>query len=36
VQRITLKGNWSLSLWLLVAVVLIALFVGVPLLLRNA
>ena len=35
VRKIRMQGNWSLGLWVLVMVVLLALFVGVPWLMRH-
>ena len=34
-RRITLRGNWSIELWILVAIVALMLLVGVPWLIRH-
>jgi hypothetical protein len=35
VRRITLRGNWSIEVWIVIGVLLITLFVVVPLLIRH-
>ena len=35
VQRIRMRGNWSAELWLFVILILVALFVLVPWLIRH-
>ena len=35
VQKIKLRGNWSIEVWLLIGLILLALFVLVPWLVRH-
>jgi hypothetical protein len=36
VRRITLRGNWSYEVWIFVLVILVALFVVAPRLIKRA
>ena len=35
VQRITLRGNWSVEVWILIGIIVVALFVLVPWLIKH-